>query len=119
MSDPASTTVIAGDVVSRVFTGTSADSVIAILLVIVCGLCFLVWVLTKRLDEKDKILTETVENSNKELRNLAGRYMDNMDNYHQQSVNQSRIVNESITGTRILLSEIKGLLTLLTSRNDK
>jgi len=110
---------IVGGVLSHLFTGTATDAVIAVLLLVAGVLGFAVWILAKRLNEKDKLLTETVEKSNSELRNLAEKYIDSMNEYHQQQVEQTRAVNDSITGTRILLTEIKGLLTVLTStRND-
>lgn len=105
---------------SHIFTGTAADPIIAILILVVGVLAFAVWILAKRLDEKDKLLTDTVEKSNTELRNLAEKYIDSMNVYHQQQVDQTRAVNDSITGTRILLTEIKGLLTILAStRNER
>ena len=112
-----SATGILDKILSYLFTGTSTDAVIAILLLVVGVLGFAVYVLAKRLGDKDKLLTETVENSNAEITNLAGKYMESINSIHEQQAEQARLLNDSMTSTRLLLTEMKGLITVISNNN--
>lgn len=109
---------VTNDVVSHIFTGTVADPIIAILLLVTGVLGFTVWTLVKRLSEKDKVLIDTIEKSNSNTRLMAEKYMEITNDFHAQQAEQTKVVNESLTGTRILLTEIKGLLLVVTANRN-
>ena len=118
MQPAESTAGVVDRLLSHIFTGTASDAVIALLFLVVGVLCFVVWRMTKRLDDKDKLFTDMVEKSNTELRLMSDKYMDTITEYHTQQVEQARIVNDSITGTRVVLTEIRTLLNVMTSRGN-
>lgn len=112
-----SATGILDKLLSYLFTGTSTDAVIAILILVVGVLGFAVYTLAKRLGDKDKLLTETVNNSNVELTKLANKYMESINSVHEQQAEQARLLNDSMTSTRLLLTEMRGLLTVLSNNS--
>ena len=111
---------IVGDLFSRLFTGTAADPIIAILLLVVGIMGFALWKQWKRLDEKDARLLEkdnkladVITQSNKELKDMSDKYLAAIEESNRQQLEQTRIVNESLVGAKMLLTEIKTLLSVM------
>lgn len=106
-------------ILSHVFTGTAADPVIAILLVFVGITLFVIWKMSKRMEEKDKKYIATVEKSNEEMKSLADKYVKTITEYHENQAEQTKIINDSLNGTRIILTEIKTLLTVMSQQHPR
>lgn len=100
-------------IVGNLFPGTPSDAVIAILVLVVLGLCFAVYKMSKRLDEKDKLMNETVQKSNEELKKLSEAYLQSITRIHEQQMKQSQALNDSLKGTQGLLAEIRTVLSFI------
>lgn len=104
------------NLISQLFTGSPLDAVIAILLICVGGLIFVVWRLSKKIKNDEKRLDEYIAKSNEQLKELTERYVNSIHGIQEKNERELRLMNSSMDSTRVLLSEIKVLLSVVVNQ---
>lgn len=116
---------VISEVVSNVFSG-GHQSVIAILLIVVMIMGLAIYLMLKRLKEKDQLIEtlfkqfgESQDKHWKELKEITDKYIKSVHDLSEDSSDNFKSISEAQSGHSILLAEIKTLLSVMFSNNRK